>query len=158
MFKKYVTTKVSTRTMVCLQTRVHVFYLRRSQRRPLNRGFTALSIALIRIFKQITTTTSTTAGRSKEAQKWHSAHALKWAFAVVPNPTFFTVDGFKTYQRLFFSLSRKHSRLLALQLIHFPCVSQFKISILNRVCHDNRNWTTRKKLMLDENHQYNSNC
>ena len=91
----------------------------------------------IRDFKQITMATSTTAAGSKEAQKRRSAYASKWPCTVAPNPTtwrpvfwrsryyvgtkvdfspsFFLVDGFKTYHRLFFSLSRKYLRLLALQ-------------------------------------------
>ena len=39
-------------------------------------------LQVIREFKQI----ASKAG-SKNAQKWHSAHAWKWAFAVAPNPT-----------------------------------------------------------------------
>ena len=39
-------------------------------------------LQVMREFKQI----ATIAG-SKHPQKWHSAHAWKWAFAVAPNPT-----------------------------------------------------------------------
>ena len=97
------------------------------------------------------TVTSTTAAEIKKAQKWCSAHAWKWLFAVAPNPTtwtclvqccgvvaaawlwkstfllffffFFTITGFKTYHRLFFTLSRRFFRNYV-----FPAFSQFKIS------------------------------
>ena len=48
----------------------------------------------------------------------------------------FTINGFNSYQRLFFTFSRKYSRLLVFPLNVFLAFSQFEISILKRVCHE----------------------
>ena len=50
---------------------------------------------------------------------------------------FFTINGFKSYHRLFFTLSSIRGFWFSSEFV-FLAFSQFEISILKRVCHEFR--------------------